>query len=363
MAGVPEFDITGVTADMKRHVKRILIDSVHDGPDMFEVTFINQSDSPSNAHDFTDNQQGQFGQPIKIGDELEITMGFVSDQQETVIKGEVTGVESVYRSDGASEFVVRGYDKLHRLTRGRKQRTFLNMKDSAIADQIAGEAGLSAGSEDSKTVHDHVFQNNMSDLQFLYSRARLIGFEVDLEDDKLIFAPPRVKGGAIAELSLGHDTRSVRFRVSTSAQIKEVQVRGWDPVKKKEIVGKSKTGDEYSTLGGKKAGGKMVSGKYGSGGSGIEMINNVPVKDKAHADEIAKGRLNALAMELIQGEAVVEGNPKLRAGKVISFKDCDDTFDGDYYITRAVHISDADKVDGGGYTTRLQFKSAGTSAL
>lgn len=258
MAGVAEFEITGVTAEMKRHVKRILIDSVHDGPDMFEITFINQSDSPSNAHDFTDNQQGQFGQSIKLGDEIEIMMGFVNEAQEKVMTGEVTGVEAVYRSDGASEFIVRGYDKLHRLTRGRKQRTFLNMKDSAIADQIAGEAGLSGGAQDSKTVHDHVFQNNISDLQFLYSRAAAIGYEVFLDDNKLIFAPPQTNKSSAASVSMSADTRSMRFRVSTASQIKEVQVRGWDPVKKKEIIGKSKTGDEYSTGGAAKAGGKLV---------------------------------------------------------------------------------------------------------
>ncbi|MEO1272142.1 MAG: contractile injection system protein, VgrG/Pvc8 family, partial [Myxococcota bacterium] len=291
-----------------------------------------------------------------------IMMGFVNEAQEKVMTGEVTGVEAVYRSDGASEFIVRGYDKLHRLTRGRKQRTFLNMKDSAIADQIAGEAGLSGGAQDSKTVHDHVFQNNISDLQFLYSRAAAIGYEVFLDDNKLIFAPPQTNKSSAASVSMSADTRSMRFRVSTASQIKEVQVRGWDPVKKKEIIGKSKTGDEYSTGGAAKAGGKLVGSMYGSGGKGVEMVNNVPVKDKAHADAVAQGRLNELALNLVQGEAVVQGNPKLRAGKIVTFKDCDDTFDGDYYITRAVHLSDADKVDGGGYTTRLNFKSAGTNA-
>lgn len=360
MSEVPDFTITGVDDKMRSSVKRIIVDSIVDGPDMFEVTFINQSDSPSNVHDYTDATGKHSGKLMKLGDEIEVKMGFVGSEQLTVIKGEVTGVEALYRATGSSEVLVRGYDKLHRLTRGRKQRTFQNIKDSAIASQLAGDAGISAAVEDSKTVHDHVFQNNLSDLQFLYSRARAIGFEVDLEDDKLVFAPPRVTKGPVTELDLGHDTKNIRFRVSTAYQIKEVQVRGWDPVKKKEIVGKSKTGDEYKVQG--KAGGKIVSGKYKVGSKAIETVVNVPIKDQAHADAIAKGRLNMLALDLIHGEATIQGNPKILAGKVVTFKDVDETFDGDYYITRATHISDADKLESGGYLTRIQFKSAGTNA-
>ena len=359
---VPEFVITGIDSEKdKLSVKKIVVDSVHDGPDMFELTFVNKSDSDGNAHDFTDSAGKNNAKLKKFGDPIEIKLGFVEGGQETVVKGEVTGLETIYRSDGPSELIVRGYDKLHRMTRGRKQRTFLNKKDSDIAKLVAKDSGLSLNATDSKIVHDHVFQNNLSDLKFLYSRARAIGFEVALEDDKLVFAPPRVTKSAVGTLALDGEIQSARLRISTTQQVKEVQVRGWDPIKKKEILGKSKSGEEYSKMGGSKAGSAIVNSQYKVGGSAIETVVNVPIKDQSHANSIAKGRLNSLALNLIQGEVLTLGNNKLVAGKIVTLELCD-TFSGDYYITRALHTIDASSSNLGGYYTKLTVKSAGTKA-
>jgi len=45
------------------------------------------------------------------------------------------------------------------------------MKDSDIISTIAGDWGLTPDTEDSGTVYPYVYQNNLSDLEFVLERA------------------------------------------------------------------------------------------------------------------------------------------------------------------------------------------------
>ena len=61
-----------------------------------------------------------------------------------LIEGEVTAIEGSY-GDRNSLTVVRGCTLDHRLQRVRRTRTFVNAKDSDVARQLAGDAGLQVG--------------------------------------------------------------------------------------------------------------------------------------------------------------------------------------------------------------------------
>ncbi len=359
MAGpkVPEFEITGVDGQMRNYVKKVTIDYTQDGPDMFTVTFLNQSAESQTQPVFTEGQHvGKF----KEGDEITIQMGYTGEGSgmQKMLVGEVIGMEANFREHDPASFTVRCYDKLHRLSRGRKQRTFMNMKDSQIAEQIAQEMGLQADVDDSGTTHDHVFQNNLSDIDFLYARARFINYELDVEDDTLRFKRPKIQEGGSTTYKWGENLKRIRFNLSTSKQVDEVQVRGWDPGTKKEIIGKATAGSELSTMGGGLTGSQAQSGKYG-GGRKVSMVANVPLVDQETADKIAQARFNELAMEYITGEAEVEGDTAIKSGSIVKFEGTGKQYDGEYYVVNAVHTLKPGNGPGTGYTTRFAFKRTG----
>jgi hypothetical protein len=108
---------------------------------------------------------------LEIGKKVKIsTASTTGDDPEPLITGEVTSIEAEYDTLG-TRAVVRGYDKSHRLAAGRKTATYQNVKYSDIAQQIAGGAGLQADCDTSDGTYEHVFQVNMSDLDFLYGLA------------------------------------------------------------------------------------------------------------------------------------------------------------------------------------------------
>ena len=84
---------------------------------------------------------------LSEGAQVEVRIGFV-DHFQTLIIGEITAIEPEFHQNEAPTLVIHGYDHLHRFRRGRKTRSFINAKDSEIAEQIARNLQLRAKVED-----------------------------------------------------------------------------------------------------------------------------------------------------------------------------------------------------------------------
>jgi len=283
---------------------------------------------------------------IKIGiDGLSLLMAMV---------GEITGLEPEFNTTHAPTLTVRGYDRRHRLLRGYKTRSFTKMKDSAIAQQIATEAGLTGKVVDSKVTLDYVLQQNQSDLDFLRERARRIGFEVVVDDKILYFRPPQIQQTPTTTLSLADDLVEFSPRLTTMSQVGEVVVRGWDLMQKQAIVAKASTGQETSLMGGSTSGPRAANKAFGNA-SGV--ITQHPLSSKAEADQIALGQLNTQALSYISGEGVCNGgNPHVRAGEVIKIEGVGRRFSGPYYVTSTIHRFSAAE----GYTTSFSVRRNAT---
>jgi phage protein D len=285
---------------------------------------------------------------LAVGNEVRIALGYV-DALEPVMIGEITSLEPRFAREEQPLVTVRGYDHRHRLARGRKTRAFQKMSDSAIADQVAREAGLPAEVTDSGAAVPHVLQSNQSDWDFLSERARLIGYEVFVRDKVLYFRPPRQAAAAAVTLRIGQDISDFSPRLSAQEQIGEVAVRGWDVKGKKPIVGRARAGQETTARGGGASGPRAARQVFGA--SSVASVD-LPVRSVAEADRIARGRLNDLALDYIQGDVVAEGRPQVRAGMVVAIEGAGKRFSGSYYVTSVTHSLTADD----GYRTTFSVQ-------
>ena len=303
------------------------------------------------------NQGHHFSDKIKLGDPIEVK---VTKDSTTVFKGEVVTIEAMFKTGGESRLTVRGFNKLHRLLRGPKSRTFVGKSDSQIASQLASDNNLSPDVEDTGVVHDHVYQHNQTDLEFLRMRAARCGFELIVDDRTLHFRKPQTGSDSGVELQLQDPQAEGLIKVFSpkisSAQIaKEVEVRAWDPEKKELIVGKANA--EASSLG-------ANDGAKGSSAFGKTAMVSVdhPVASTDEANKLAKAKLDELMMGYITGDALCKGNAKLKAGitvKVtVNTDKPDDRFNGKYFLNGCTHRyrhSSEGGEGGGGYTTAIRF--------
>jgi phage protein D len=153
--------------------------------------------------------------------------------KESIFEGEVVEVEPEYA--GASpRLVVRAFDRLHRLARGRQVRRFANVTDGDVVRQIGQQVGLSqveVGPQADAQVYEWVFQDNETNLAFLQRRAAALGYVVCVRGKTLYFGPPQGDRASL-ELKWGEGLAEFRPRLTTLEQPSEVVVRGWDLEKK-----------------------------------------------------------------------------------------------------------------------------------
>ncbi|HEY8285700.1 MAG TPA: VgrG-related protein [Chloroflexota bacterium] len=281
----------------------------------------------------------------QIGAAVEILAGY-GETPASVFKGEVTSVELDISGTGNMPcFLIRGYDKGHRLQRGRVSKTYLNVKDTDVVSTIAGAAGLSASTDATTEVFDTISQNNQTNWEFLAERAQRIGYEMFVDDRTLHFRKPALTGSPVATSTLWEDLIWLNLRLTSSGQVATVNVQAWDPQQKQAIVGTASSPDQLVSVSDLQ-GGSTLSQPFGTANM---VISNRLVHSQGDATTIAQATLDELTDNSLQIEGEMKGNPALKPGTLLTLANLGARFNGNYYVTSVTHRVS----QGGQYTTRF----------
>jgi len=317
-----------IAPDLRADILEVSVRQYVVGGDCFEVT-INALGSQNRELKWLDSSE------IAPGNKVEVQLGYRGELT-TLIVGEITALAAAFPPDAAPQVRVQGFDRLHRLRRGRHTRVFHEVKDSQIAEHVAADMGLTPEVDDSEIVHDYVLQNNLSDVDFLIERAHRIRYEVAVQDNRLLFRKAANHHGADESLEYMLDIKSFSVRLSTLTQVSELTVRGWNPASKEAILGTARTGDETTLMEGSSAASDLA--QAAGFGEPAQAIVDLPIYSQAEADQIAKAKFNDISLELLRGEAEIVGRPSLRAGVTVEFKGLGQRLSGMYYVSKAEHI-------------------------
>jgi phage protein D/phage baseplate assembly protein gpV len=292
---------------------------------------------------------------LGIGKEVEISVHGESGRAKLIV-GEITACETNFKHEVGATMVARGYDESHRLNRGRQTKSFVQVTDSDIATRIARELGLKVSVDSTPEVHEYMLQDNQTNLEFLESRAKRIGFRVLVEKDTLYFK--RIPEGGTAEpvLEWGINLLEFNVRLTTSKQASEVEVRGWDPQAKREIVGKANRAQDMPEIGERRQGGQVAGAAFSTAGK--EIVVNRVVGTQAEADALAQSLCEEMGGDFIQADGVCAGDPAVCAGAMVELKGLSNRFKGRYRITHALHHYDAK-----GYATRFTISGRHDNTL
>ena len=244
---------------------------------------------------------------LKIGQEVEIlarSAGNNPPAPKRLLVGEITSVEPDYPYGSAPVVVLRGYDRAHRLHRGKKTRSFVQMTDSDIVTKIAREYGLKPEVDDTTEVYPYILENNQSDFEFIMERARRLGFSFLVDDQSLLFKNPGSLPSETVELEYGVTLRQFRPRMTTASQFKEVIVKSWDPVNKRDILGHAGA----STPG---AGGGPLGALADAAGGALGQATGGAL---GQAAGMASSQLNSLAQQAM-GYAASEAGGAVQKAK------------------------------------------------
>jgi len=314
------------------YVEQVVVDEDLHRPAMFAITMAD----PRN------DIVGRSG--MKAGAEVEIAaLGQGADDDRPLLVGDVVSIECEYDQLG-KRVVMRGYARSHRLHRGRHTRVFQNVTDTDIVRTVAGEARLELGDlEETAEVYEHVSQANVSDWDFLSDRARAVGLDLTVVDDKLTLGRRRAAAEAPPDfgsnpryLVFGGNLEAFHGRVSGADQAPDVEVRGWDEATKQAITATAKAGTDAAEVNGTKP--TELAG-YFSAPTFVDVAR--PIRTATEADGAAKALAERIGSAFEEAEGTARGSSALRAGAAVRVGGVSEAFNGTYVLTRVRHVFNA----------------------
>ncbi len=347
-----EVNGTRLQAEVSMNIEQVQVVSKPDTIDTFSFTITNALPKLRWTHT-TDGDLFAQAKSVKI------SMGYQDDLTE-MIEGEITQLNPSFPDSGVPTLAIEGQSLMHRLHGTNRTRTFQNMTDKQIIDQLARGAGLQAKVEDTSTQYQYVMQANQTDLEFLRERAKRIHYEVLVENKTLIFrksqesqdknytlvwaAMPKSRLDGEKTLPL----KSCSLQMNTHDQPTTIEVRGYDVQNKKAFVSRAGSSDQTSKMKGKQTGAD-VAATFQRERQHVHVVT--PFQSQQECDEAAKAQYNNKAMELVGGSVATIGTPDLRSGQIIALRGVGLHFDGNYRIEEATH-----SIGSGGYQTSLNLK-------
>ncbi|MQA25123.1 MAG: VgrG-related protein [Micromonosporaceae bacterium] len=318
------------------------IDDSRVQPDLFTLSFRDQ------GREVIAGSAARIGAVVKISVIAEDTPAAGED----LITGEITALETEYDGAGALT-VIRGYDHSHRLFRGRRTETYVDVTYADVVRKVAARVNLEVGEvKPTRGVHQHVTQANATDWQFLQRLAREVGYQLAVADGKVRFCPPTeaetgpgdeasLESTDPLQLVLGSNVLRLHAVVTAAHQVDQVEVRGWDVAAKRALVANAPASTTSAAVG------VTPDGLSGLFGGGVHVSADTPYGRQSDVDTAVSALADEVASSFAELDGVARGNPRLKAGAAVRLSLVGEPFDGRYTLSSTRHRYDPED----GYTT------------
>ncbi len=268
-----------------------------------------------------------------------------------LINGEITSIEPIFREDGQIHLRIRGYDAAHRLTLGKKTRAWgtglaPTVTEAQIVTTIAAEHGLApiidmtglAG-----IMYEYVMQYNQSDWDFLWARARMLGYQVFSDGLTLRFTQASLPRQMLpVNLAWGQNLRNFKPRFVASGAATIVMASGWNSDLKSGVAAPSIPGSSALDLTSSPTVSKAITGSVaittGFRSKARDFVIAPFVRTPLIASAIARARFLQHESHYVRASGDAVGDPNLLAGCNAVVLNVGVRFAGTYFVTQARHI-------------------------
>lgn len=336
---VPQITVTingtELTADLYDRLTAVRAESSVQLPDLVTLTFIDE--------DFA-----LYDRAIcSVGDPIVVSISSAG-QPRNVADCDVTSISLQPGDDGGMTLVITALGADHKLYRGVGVATYVDQTDADIASAVADQSGLQSDVESSSVRHPYVMQAATANL-FLDECAARVGYRWWVDGRTLHFkrTMPTDVGPT---LTWGVDLLSLRVVTSSVDATPIVTVRSWDPDNQQAIVGSATPSSSLATLGTDATGPTAVA----NGGRELVTVGRFqatrPTRDQSAANAMATDLALRSTSSTVRLQGCTFGDPRLKAGTVITIADVGARLSGQYALSNVEHVYDAHD----GYVTRFE---------
>ena len=288
------------------------------------------------------------GRVLDFGTELSVFMG-PSDAREEVFTGKVSGLELNMRQGRAPEVMCFAEDRLMEMRMTRRFKTYENVSDADLVQEIASQHGLSASVDADGPTYALVQQWNQSDLAFLRERARRLAADIWVQDSTLHMATRDRRQASRLTLIQGGNLMEARIAADLAHQRGKVVVGGFDDSGQDGISEEAGVGEVTAEAQGNRHGVEVLERALGADRNS-HRVREVPLKDD-EASALARAALLTRARRFVTVAGMVDGTPSLGVGSLLRLERVGALFEGDgYYVTQVCHQFDLAQ----GYRTHFE---------
>jgi phage protein D len=292
------------------------------------------------------------GGPLDLGTALAVRFG-PGDAGRQVFSGMVSALEADYPPDAMARMTVLAEDGLQALRLTRRTRSFEDSTTAQIADQVAGDHGLTADVDLPGPSRRVSAQVNQSDLAFLRGLARADDGEVWLEGSTVRIRRRPGRDEGTVSLEYGADLLSFGVRADLADQVSDVAVTGWSVADKDAVAESADPQALAAELGsGQRSGSDLLGDVFGPRHERIVRSGPLAADD---AQALARAAYLDRARRFVRGTGTTAGTAALRVGARVRLAGLGPAFEGEYYVSRTRHEYDVDR----GYRTEFDVERAG----
>lgn len=295
---------------------------------------------------YFDRQLLEFGKTIKIA-------AGGGDAAGVIFQGRITGIEGRFPRARPPEVLVLAEDRLQDLRMTRRTRTFEQVTDADLFQQVASQHGLSASVDVSGPLHPVVAQVNQSDLAFLRDRARVVDAELWVEGDTLHAQARSRRRSRDVTLTYGQGLHEFSVLADLADQASGFTVSGWDVASKQAVQFRATQGALGGELNGSVGGSSVLTQAIGARDQ--QMVHLLP-RTLEEAQALAEAAYRRVARRFVVGEGTATGDARIGVGTMLTLENLGPMFrHGPYYVSRTRHTFDL----AAGYLTQFTAERAG----
>lgn len=284
---------------------------------------------------------------LDFGKDFQIKLG-----PDSLFNGKIMGLEASFPEGQSPEICVLAEDRFQDLRMTRRTRTFSEVSDSDVINQVANEHGLSPSVDLSGPTYKVLAQVNQSDLAFVRERARAVDAELWMDGSTLNAKSHTGRNEGTLEMTYGNQLRQFTVLADLAMQRTSVAVSGWDVASKAKLRFEATDSAISSELNGDTSGVSILQSAFGARKEAL--VHTVPLNSQEAQFE-AEAFFKLSARRFVVGYGVANTTASLRVGSYVDLKGLGPLFNGKFYVSEAKHIFDSAK----GIRTEFRAERAG----
>lgn len=264
----------------------------------------------------------------------------VKFEGDALFEGRIMGLEASFPEGQPPQINVLAEDRFQDLRMARRTRSFFDVSDADVFNQIANDHGLTPSVDLTGPTYKTLAQVNQSDLAFLRERARTIDAELWMDGRTLNAKTRSKRNGGKLQLEHGGQLREFTVLADLAMQRSSLTVSGWDVAGKSGMTYEATESAVSSELNGDQSGISVLRSAYGERRE--SLAHTIPLNSQ-EAQFAAEAFLRMSARRFLTGRGVAETSARLRAGTYVELKGLGPLFSGKYYLTEIKHLFDGKK--------------------